>query len=343
MKTYAITIKLQSAFGTPFKGDTIFGHFCWQAVFDNSLLNKGFEHWLDCYQETPFAVFSSAWPKLKSADGSVFYCLPKPAMPQVHAREMTRLDRVGQRKKAKRQKWVMVEHNRLHDDLFSCPFINDSELFEYHMSGRSAEEKQCLQFLPPSSRKPVIRSSHVHNSINRLTMTTGKGSDPFSMEDFNIVNGLELVIFVSVEESALSKEQLQTGMDRIGQTGFGRDASTGLGRFLVSEINELSWPSPVEGQGFYTLGPCVPEDGEFIEQFAIPFTRFGRHGGHLVMSGNPFKNPVIMADEGAVFIPPEGKLPSRPFIGKAVTQLSLVEKRTVGQGYTLYLPINRRL
>jgi len=90
---------------------------------------------------------------------------------------------------------------------------------------------------------------------------------------------------------------------------------------------------------YYTLAPSVPEKGKWKEHFALPFTRFGKHGAEMVLSGKPFKNPVVMADEGAVFIPKENHVPDKPYIGSAVTDLSLAEPGTVTQGYSIYLPI----
>jgi len=65
VKLYEIIIKPESGFGTPLKGDTIFGHICWQVSYNPELLNGGLEKWIACYGERPFAVFSSAWPKIK--------------------------------------------------------------------------------------------------------------------------------------------------------------------------------------------------------------------------------------------------------------------------------------
>ncbi|OEU64697.1 MAG: hypothetical protein BBJ57_08095 [Desulfobacterales bacterium PC51MH44] len=80
MKLYEIIIKPVSGFGTPLKGDTIFGHFCWQAAYDASLLNGGLDKWIACYRERPFAVFSSAWPKLVD-NGKFFYAFKRPDLP----------------------------------------------------------------------------------------------------------------------------------------------------------------------------------------------------------------------------------------------------------------------
>jgi CRISPR-associated protein Csm4 len=338
VKTYAITIIPESPFGTTLKGDTIFGHFCWQAVHNPGLLQGGFFSWIEQYAERPFAVFSSAWPQLARKGGDIVYCLPRPAISAHAAAGPDRRERAETRKKEKKKKWLLLAQGNLQVDPSHCRIVNDKELFEEYLTVLSEPRKQAMQFAPDELRKPFVAADQAHNSINRLTMTTGKGFDPFNMENSHYLPGLDLVIFVAVDEDALDADGLRIGLERIGLFGFGRDASAGLGRFSVGEIKEWNWLRPGINQGCYTLAPCVPEKDRFADHFALPFTRFGRHGDRLALSGNPFKNPVIMADEGAVFFPDHDNIPDKPYIGTAVTGLSLAEKRTVGQGYALYLP-----
>jgi CRISPR-associated protein Csm4 len=341
IKTYAITLKPQSAFGTSLKGDTILGHFCWQAVQDKSLLKNSFDHWIDLYLEKPFALFSSAFPQIITANKTTF-CLPRPAMPSQFSSTTSRKERVEQRKKEKKKKWFLLAQDNFADDIQSCETVNDNDLFDLYFSSLPANGQRALRNVPVNQHSPVITATQAHNSINRLTMTTGKGFDPFSSDNFHYLPGLELVVFAGIEDDALDVERLKTGMERIGQFGFGRDASIGLGRFEVGNIIELPWPELQKGQGCYTLSPCVPQSEMFAEQFAIPFTRFGRHGGHLVLTGNPFKNPIIMADEGAVFFPHPDQFPKQFYVGQGLSGLSLAEPRTVAQGYSLFLPMSRR-
>ena len=63
MKIYGITIQPLSPFGTLLKGDTLFGHFCWQAAEDGALLAGGLDKWIDCYASESFC--------------GVFFCLAK--------------------------------------------------------------------------------------------------------------------------------------------------------------------------------------------------------------------------------------------------------------------------
>jgi len=342
MKTFAVTIKPESPFGTPPKGDTIFGQFCWQAVLQAGLLEQGFDHWIQLYPEKPFAVFSSAFPKIKDVSGTVVYFLPRPAMPVNFIKSMTRKERAEASKREKSRKWLPVAEDGL-SDIAPCAAVTDRQVFAQYLATLADGERRLLQFLPANQQKPIATVNRAHNSIDRRTMTTGKGFDPFSMENFHYPPGMELVVFAAINEDALDQDRLCRGLENIGCFGFGRDASSGLGRFSVVEVMEINWPRLNKGAGCFTLAPCVPEQNKFSEQFALPFVRFGKHGDQLVLSRNPFKNPVVMADEGAVFYPKADLLPDEPYIGTAVTGLSLVEEKTVAQGYSLYLPFARRV
>ncbi len=344
MKIYAITIKPESAFGTPLKGDTLFGHFCWQAVHDDTLLSGGLDAWVDRYEERPFAVFSSAFLLTGSKQGTRYICLPKPSLPPKRSRGASRRERVLLRKQNKKKKWVVMPFEKIGDELGQFETVNDADVFRLHCDSLTPEKKRMLKFLPDEQQKPVSPFIQMHNSINRLTMTTGKDFTPFPMENFHYMPFSRLVIFAGIDEEALDVSRLETGIKRIGMYGFGRDASTGLGRFTVEKIEETAGFGGACGKenGFYVLAPCVPEQDKWQEQFAMPFTRFGRHGAELVLTGKPFKNPVVMADEGSVFFAQESTEIGKPYIGTAIKNLSLAEPRTIGQGYSLYLPVSRR-
>ena len=179
-----------------------------------------------------------------------------------------------------------------------------------------------------------------HNSINRLTMTTGEGEfAPYITKNIWYLPGVELAIFVAFDREACSIEQIQDAISMIGMWGFGRDASTGLGRFSVGECDQIDWPHINKGEEVMTLSPCVPEQNTHEDCFFSPFIRFGRHGGVLASSGRPFKKPIVMADEGAVFRLKQNLEIDTPYIGKAVTDVSIVQKSAVVQGYSLVLPL----
>jgi len=336
VKTYVLIIKPESPFGTLLKGDTLFGHFCWQAAEDPSLLHDGLGPWVAKYCEQPFAVFSSAFPVLQEAEETILCPRPLQSLP---VGEKNRRQQCEQRKVDKKRKWLVVPKS-LRMDWKAPVFASEAEAFQRFVQTAAKEEARQLRLLPSTAHRLSGFHEQSHNAINRLTMTTGTGPfAPFSHENLHFLPGLRLVILAGVEEDALDAEQLKRGVERIGMWGFGRDASTGLGRFRVESLEEIIWPEiTANHEACYTLAPCVPQKGTMCKCLAVPFTRFGRHGASLATSNRPYKNPVVMADEGALLYPSQALKTGKPYVGTGLTGLSKADTRTISQGYSLFLP-----
>ena len=341
MKVYEFTIKPFSAFGTPLKGDTLFGQFCWQVANDPGQAGASLPELLSDYAEDPFIVFSSAFPVLSNSGGRT-YAFKTPALPlDLLFKVSEDEDRaVRERKELKNKRWMLISEGERLDGWLNREemFVSDRELLERFLSAAPDYLKRGL-----SGRGAFVSTfRRAHNTINRLTGTTGTGEfAPYVLEDHFFAPGVELSLFVGIDEKRLGLDAARTYMERIGLLGFGRDASTGRGRFeltgvRVVDLVKLGCTSP---DVLYTLSPTVPARGEFSEYYFTPFTRFGRHGDVLARSENPFKAPVIMADEGAVLRPRSADSFKRPFIGRAVTGISKAEPSTVCQGYSLYIPV----
>jgi CRISPR-associated protein Csm4 len=344
---YLITIKPESPFGTPLKGDTIFGHVCWQAAHDQDLLNGGLDKWMAPYPSRPFAVFSSAWPMIIEG-GIRFFGVPRPTLPlkppaDTETDTKDRFARMQKIKAEKRKKWLLIAENNLTAGLDQNLGLTDENLFDKHVKSVGKEEIRRTRGFNKKQKRLINNGNQAHNTINRLTMTTGEAAfAPYMTENTFYYPGMELAVFAAIDTEALNQKHLQSCFERIGQWGYGRDATTGLGRFSLGEVEKIDWPQFTKDKACYTLAPCVPQPSVFCQSYFKPFIRFGRHGDRLVHSGNPFKNPVIMADEGAVFYPaPEIEL-EMPFIGRGVTNISKADPRAVTQGYALYLPCSRR-
>ncbi len=323
MKFAEIVIKPVSAFGTPLKGDTIFGHFYWQLIYDPSLVKGDLLHLRDTYGHEPFVIFSSAFPRLK--DG---WLLPRPALPLSYFRRPEQGDcfeSIRTRKDEKKKKWMVVKEFKI--NLKTTSFLNEEEAAKMLLAYYSKDIFDVPQ-------KIIVRSPQPHNTINRLAFTTGMGSTPYQLENIWFLPGIRLSIFVLYWEKVLNLENIYKAFTRIGLIGFGRDASSGLGRFEVEDV--LEHPLPAKAQVLYTLGPYVPQKGECEKIWFQPFVRFGRHGSYLVYTGRPFKNPVLMADEGAVLM---STSPKGPYLGRALTNLSKTEKNTIGQGFSIVFPV----
>lgn len=342
MKTYEITIKPLSGFGTPLKGDTIFGHICWQAAYNDGLFSSSIEALLADYSTNPFLIVSSAHPVSYKGTKSI-HILKRPDLPLDNLFDFSGMGKKSinaERKKLKAKKWMPVEKSQRFVSFKAINYINDKELFEIVRDSVTVD-------LLKDARKKGVKSfmadyTQPHNAINRLTGTTGEGGfAPFTVDQKVYFPQSELSIFVGIRDG-ITLKQVENALSRIGEIGFGKDASTGLGKFEVCDVDEIDLNSfgSSEPNACYALSPCVPEKDVFRRSFFSPFIRFGRHGDILAKSKNPFKNPVIMADEGAIFIPKEKDVFIKPYIGTAVTDISLAEEhKAVMQGYSLYIPV----
>ena len=327
MKIYEFEIIPLSGFGTPLAGDTLFGHLCWQLCYDPELAGHTLEELLSDYSRSPFAVISSACPRIDSG-GSVLYAFRRPEMPLSLLFDKASddpVEMIKKRKELKKRRWMLLDKKFLANGFNEKMFVEDAKLFE-HSALKSTAGKYSVSFSQP------------RNKINRFTGTTGEGGFlPFSIEQEVYAPGAMLSIFAGVDTQRVSVEAVAEGLRRIGATGYGRDASTGLGRFKVTGYNELDFGRPAGANSCYTLSPSLPGPIEWQDVFSSPVIRYGRHGGALANSQNPFKAPVLMADNGAVYVA-AGKMPELPYIGVAVTDVSLAEPRSVVQGYSLYIP-----
>lgn len=326
MRVYEIIIQPLAGFGTPLKGDTIFGHLCWQIAYDESVFKRTLPDLLGVYNEKPFSVLSSAYPCFEN-DGRRFYAMRTPALPMDHIFNLPsgKGERIKKRKDLKKKVWMVFEKGKPTPSFKGMEYLDDAEL-----AAKTGGPGQGID------------SPQTRNRIDRLTGRTGEGFAPFVVDRQVYHPGTELALFAGVDPDIADIGGIITCLERIGETGFGKDASTGLGKFRVADCSEvvLSEMGSTSANACYVLSPCVPERNTYSAIYFNPFTRFGRHGDVLAKSRNPFKNPVIMANEGAVMVPRDmEKVLKLPYIGTAVTGLSKAQEKTVTQGYSLYIPV----
>jgi len=344
VQTYEITVRARSGFATPLKGDTLFGHICWQAAYDRNLFNSSIEDLLAEYERRPFIVVSSAFPKIYKGDRE-FYAFKKPDLPLDMIFDLTSMDKaeiIRQRKALKKRRWMIVAKTESIHSIKDLEFLDNEDLFKRAADGLPEETVREFSF---NSASFIVDFSQPHNTINRLTGTTGEGMfAPYSTIQEVMFPETELAIFVGVYDP-VKIDAVEEAFKRIGEFGFGRDASTGLGRFDVCDVSEVDLmkigaSSP---NSCYTISPSVPQKAAFQQMFFAPFIRFGRHGDRLAKAQNPFKNPVIMADEGAVFVPNDPSIFKKPYIGTAAKGTSKVLPEAVSQGYALYIPLREEI
>lgn len=308
MKVFQVILKPRTGFGTPLKGDTLFGHLCWQIYYDPKLLGFSLTELLKDYANEPFMIVSCAYPYVKdsSAKGKIF--LKRPSLP-IHFLYRDKLspeELIRDRKKLKRKNWFVFDpsvRNLLAIEYLEMEFVKDDE--------------------------------QVRASIHRISGTTQEAPfGPYGVGKFWYLT--DLVVFIALRDG-LKVEGVVEALRRIGKFGFGKDASCGWGKFEVLEAKEIDFYAEVNNfNAYYTLSPALPERA-YKAIYYEPFVRFGRHGDVLSVSKNPFKAPVLVADSGAIFIPED--VEKRLYIGKAVCEVSAVNSATVMQGYSIVIPV----
>ncbi len=258
-----------------------------------------------------------------------------------HETETDRKAFMKQRKANAGRKWLLIPEN-LRISLNAENYRSDKDIVATAFGEMSPETKHALR----SGGKNHFCMEHVqpHNTINRLTMTTGEVPFvPFSLSSFYYYPETKLALFVLIDEEATDIIRVRTALERIGQFGFGRDASAGMGRFTLEDDNLKEVSAATGDNACYTLAPVIPEEGIYRHSFFTPFTRYGRHGDVLATSPHPFKNPVIMADEGAVFIPVHKEALKKPYWGKPACNVSKTIPQAVVQGYAPCLPFQMEM
>lgn len=315
-RLYRIRLQPQTAFATRLRGDTLFGQCCW--TLRHLLGEAALSELLHGYtQSQPFLVLSDAFPA---------GYLPRPEIPL--SMLGYDLSNPEQRKSTKAKRWIKQE-------------ASAQPLAQWHQYSRSdLEISMQVGGTQAEQQQPLIRHQvRSHNSLNRLTGTTGTGEGfaPYQSELIWYHPKLRLELYACVDER-LIQDQLMNVLKYIGLQGYGKNASAGLGKFDLVGLDEHLWSVPEPVDAWLTLAPCAPQGASWQAEhcFYRPHVRFGRHGGHH--TGSPYKNPLLLADRAAILTPsqpPAGQL----FCGQGLGNLSLSLTATVHQGYAPVLPV----
>ncbi len=321
MQRVQIRVRPRTAFGSPLRGDTLFGQLAW--AIRHRFGDGHLQDLLEGYgQGQPFLVVSDAFPA---------EYLPRPSLPLAFYRAVD-----GDHKAIKRRTWLPLS-------ALSLPIIQWLDAFV------GADD------LPNGGvPKAYVQS---HNSIDRRTGTTSESFAPYAHSQWwydtarevpkgdaaqSTAREVQLELYAVFDSTRISEGDLLSLFEDVGAFGYGRDATIGLGKFSVESITPWEIPDPAQPTSYWCLAPCAPQGGDWDadRSFYVPFTRFGKHGDLGVHTRNPFKNPVLMADTGAVLTPRVWE--TRLFVGSGLGgngEISLGMRETVQQGYAPVLGI----
>ncbi|MCC6916525.1 hypothetical protein [Nitrosomonas sp.] len=309
-------LRLHSPLGTPLAGDTLFGQLC--HTVREMLGEEKLEALLDGY--------TAGNPWLVVSDGFPSGYLPRPTVPA--ALQANKEEDPAKRKEAKGKRWI--PHDQVHLPLRQLLGIaaSDEDVYGKEVCGKQNKPIQAVAF---------------HNTLNRLTGTTGTGKfAPYTQSQTFYQPDQHMDVWCVLDEDRLPRATLHQLLEYIGNIGYGRDASIGLGKFAVEQMEETALPKHTHPNAnvYWTLAPCAPQGQGFdtLRSYWQVLTRFGRHGGTLALGANPFKQPLLLAATGAIFVPANNMAQTR-FIGNGLTNVSLIQKTAVHQGYAPVLGI----
>jgi len=315
MRLLRFVLKPRTAFGSFVSGDTLFGQLCWGLRL--KLGAAKLEELLEGYgQGRPFAVLSDAFPR---------GFLPLPTWPAYFWAAQAKEE---DRKKLKARRWLPLGDLNKKPEQWQEAALDDKAAYA---QGAEAPD-------PDAGFQPVTRHQP-HNSLSRLSGTTGEGFDPYSQIQIWFHPATRLDLYALLDEERLETDVFLKVLDEIGAAGYGRDASQGLGKFEVPGPPESpSWPQAPASR-FLTLAPSAPQGQGYDPEgsFYQVKTHFGRHGQAGALGPNPFKRPLLMAKTGAVFTLREKA--ARSWLGQGLTGVSPSEPRAVHQGYAPVFPL----
>ncbi len=267
MKILCFKVEVKSFLSGNIWSDQLFGHVAWaiKLLKGDAFFNQFIEKYKTAQKEADFPmIFSSLFP---------FHYLPIPAM---SFNLSTLFDDETSYKKVKRIK--------------KARFIKDEYFKELSKSLTSEIDVENLYkniWLQKSEERDFM-----HNTIDRESGRVLEGA-LFVQEQIHYKEALWFFVKVSENYEDLLKEALKF----IEIRGLGADAATGAGEVKITEEKPefiKGWEE--EKNSFISISHAVSRNALYY-QIA---TKYGKLFNKIDESDNPFKQPIIMMEPGAI-------------------------------------------
>jgi CRISPR-associated protein Csm4 len=142
---------------------------------------------------------------------------------------------------------------------------------------------------------PFINVQVMHNTIDRASNTVLEGGLYSTEEMWSAIPDWDFYIL-----SSLDPNRIKLLVDWAFENGYGADASSGKGKIAI-----IGDPVPAklkkQGNTYMALGPFVDTGSGISNLRADIFVRTGKLGGAFAAGLSPYKKPVVLYDEGAIF------------------------------------------
>jgi CRISPR-associated protein Csm4 len=270
MKLLKAKLEIKTPLVTPLQADTLFGHVCWGLVFRQG--ERKLDELLSLYdQENPPLVFSNGFPEGMLPFPHLTPYLPRDIESSEESREFKRLKKVP---------YLPLEMF-LGEEALSIPKI-----------------KAFSHGLGFSSNDLTVSAERMHNTINRVSGTTGEDAGLYSVNEtwYTEKGRFQDVYIYTTMERDIVERLIEDGLEH----GYGADRSTGKGRIDLVTIGEVEFPD--SGYRTMALANFVPSSADkLVHLRAGVMTKYGKLGEHFVHLKNPFKKPIVMYQAGATW------------------------------------------
>ncbi len=295
MSVYCYQISPQSAFGTPLRSDTLYGHLlCASAERQGEAgVSQLIEQFAD--KQPPFTLSSAfpagmlPFPTLSGISRKLFKELAKEHISESteerNRKMFTLLSKYKEfRKQAflKRSDWQELSGG-----------ISQKQLFLKYLSDEAARDdasKSARVIKPEKSRT-------LHNSLDRFNGRVLPEGGLYSEEAEFYPPGTSFDLYVKTDDLTRFEQLLE----HVAQSGFGADSSTGKGQFHYDRDPDFDDSMfKKQGNAQMSLSVCANLELEEFEGTYNLMTKLGKVWKGLGEK-NPFKKPFIAFTEGSVF------------------------------------------
>jgi CRISPR-associated protein Csm4 len=283
MALYRYHITPLSAFATPMRSDTLYGHLLWAAamLYGEQRVTAMIAAFAG--EEPPF-VLSSALPSGR---------LPLPPLPGIPRQrfkeqfaQQEQLCEMLKRFKAFRKQpcWDIDQWQRLQGKLSQEALFAEWLSAKTPRTGAGDEPEQVHQTQP-------------HVTIDRQSGSVLEQGGLFFSSATWYRPGAVLDLYVESRQIDLFEELF----GHLAAIGFGADRSTGKGHFCFKRDESFD-PVPFGANGSHhlSLSVCVATDMSSFAGYWTPFVKHGRAWSGF-SEKNPFKKPFFAFSEGSLF------------------------------------------
>lgn len=280
MALFRYRITPRSAFATPLRSDTLYGHLLWVAA-----------EWegAAAVQEL-IAGFAGNKPSFRLSSASPTGCLPMPVLPGIPRDRFTALfgkngdliTVLGQYKQYRKKRWLPLD-----------TFI----AYQHRLSHENLFAEWCQRGSDQNRSAFSVQDHQPHNSIDRRTGKVMEEDGLHFAPTTCYADGARLDLYVETDHL----EQFENLFERLSREGYGADRTIGKGQFDF-ERDEAFDPGSLTETGSHQLclSLCSAANQEAFEGFWVPVVKHGRTwSGHG--ERNPFKKPFLAYGEGSVF------------------------------------------